>query len=147
MIAVDTDILVYCHRLDSPYHIKALVAMERLIKSERNWAIPWPCVDEFISTVTPKRPYNPPSTVEQCFKAFDKWRKSSQLQFIGEGPGFYEKYRKLVAQRSPVGPEIGDIKIATLCVYHGVEEFWSGDRDFSSFSDIKCLNPLIIPNR
>jgi predicted nucleic acid-binding protein len=147
MIAVDTDILVYCHRIDSPFHIKALVAMERLINSEESWAIPWPCVREFVATVTPNRPYNPASSIEQCFKAFDKWRKSSELQFIGEGPGYYEKFWKLAAAENPVGQEIDDIRIATICINHGVKEFWSGDRDFSSYSTIKCVNPLIIPNR
>ncbi|MDF1751369.1 MAG: PIN domain-containing protein [Verrucomicrobiales bacterium] len=147
MIAVDTDILVYCHRLDSPYHVKALVALERLMKSGEPWAIPWPCVSEFITTVSPNRPYNPPSTMEQCFKAFDKWKKSSGLQFIGEGPGYFEKFWKLAAAQNPVGPEIEDIRIAAMCINHGVDEFWSADRDFSAFSSIKSTNPLIIPSR
>ncbi|MDF1815936.1 MAG: PIN domain-containing protein [Verrucomicrobiales bacterium] len=147
MIAVDTDILVYCHRMDSPHHIKALVAVERLVKRDEPWAIPWPCMIEFIDTVSRNRPYNPPSSIEQCFKAFDKWRKSSSLQFIGEGPGYYEKFRKLAASQNPVGDEIEDIRIAAICIHHGVDEFWSADRDFSSFSSIRCKDPLIIPNR
>jgi len=147
MIAVDTDILVYYHRLDSPFQIKARVAIDRLIKSNQPWAIPWPCVSEFLVTVSPQRPYNPPSTMEQCFKALDRWRKSSELRFIGEVPGFYEKFRKLASEQNPVGPEVENIRIAAICINHGVTEFWSADRDFSSFSDIKSINPLIIQNR
>lgn len=147
MIAVDTDILVYYHRVDSPYHIKAVVAIDRLIKNDQPWAIPWPCMAEFIQTVSPDRPYSPPSSMEQIFKAFDKWRKSSSLRFIGEMPGFYEKFRKLAAEQNPIGEEIETVRIAAICVNHGVEEFWSADRDFSGYTNIKCSNPLIIPHR
>jgi hypothetical protein len=40
MIAVDTNLLVYAHREDSPFHKPALQALAGLAGSGRRWGIP-----------------------------------------------------------------------------------------------------------
>ncbi len=52
MTAVDTNILVYAHREDSAHHHKALATIKELAEGTRSWAIPWPCVHEFLAIVT-----------------------------------------------------------------------------------------------
>ena len=52
MIAVDTNILVYAHRRDSPFHDRAAAVVRDLAEGARPWAIPWPCVYEFVRVVT-----------------------------------------------------------------------------------------------
>lgn len=42
------------------------------------------------------------------------------------------------------GPMIHDERIAALCLYHGVTEFWTSDRDFSRFPFLKTRNPLAV---
>jgi predicted nucleic acid-binding protein len=41
-----------------------------------------------------------------------------------------------------VGVRIHDARIAALCLYHGVEELWSADRDFTRFPTLAVRNPL-----
>ena len=53
MIAVDTNILVYAHRSDSPWHRIAKTEVLALAEKRRAWAIPWPCVHEFFAIVYP----------------------------------------------------------------------------------------------
>jgi predicted nucleic acid-binding protein len=53
MIALDTNILVYAHRRDMPQHTLALRAMQRLVAEDRTWAVPWPCIHEFLAAVSP----------------------------------------------------------------------------------------------
>ncbi len=69
MIAVDTNILVYAHREESPFHEKAFGCITELAEGRASWAIPWPCVHEFFSIVTHPRIYNPPSPI-QCVKTY-----------------------------------------------------------------------------
>ena len=57
MIAVDTNILVYAHRADSPFHDRARLILESLATGARAWAIPWPCAHEFFAVVTHPRIY------------------------------------------------------------------------------------------
>ena len=42
-----------------------------------------------------------------------------------------------------IGGRIHDARIAALCVYHGVRELWTADRDFSMFPQLKTRNPLV----
>ena len=52
MIAVDTNLLVYAHRRDSEWNTAARSALSDLAEGRRAWAIPWPCVHEFVAIVT-----------------------------------------------------------------------------------------------
>ena len=61
MIAVDTNILVYSVREDSPWHTAALAAVRSLAEGDPAWAIPWPCIHEFLAVVTHPRIYRPPT--------------------------------------------------------------------------------------
>lgn len=39
----------------------------------REWGVPWPCLHEFLATVTHPRILSPPSSVEDACKATDGW--------------------------------------------------------------------------
>jgi uncharacterized protein len=55
LIAVDTNILVYAHREDSPFHNPAAQRISELAEGSATWSIPWPCVHEFLAIVTHPR--------------------------------------------------------------------------------------------
>ena len=61
MIAVDTNILVYAHREDSPWHEAAWSCVAAMAEGRDSWAIPWPCLHEFVAIATHPRIYAPPS--------------------------------------------------------------------------------------
>lgn len=63
MIAVDTNILVYAHCEESPFHKKTLACITDLSEGRASWAIPWPCIHEFFSIATHPRIYDPPSPI------------------------------------------------------------------------------------
>jgi uncharacterized protein len=142
VIAVDTNILVYAHRRDSPWHAPASAAIERLAHGQARWALPWPCVHEFFGIVTHPRIYSPPSTVEQAIDQVDAWLECPTLEPIGEDLGYWEKLRELLRDAKVTGPRVHDARIAALCVLHGVRELWSADRDFSRFPQLTTSNPL-----
>jgi len=52
MIALDTNILVYAHRGESPFHEATDRAVTELAESGDVWGIPWPCIHEFLAIVT-----------------------------------------------------------------------------------------------
>lgn len=52
MTAIDTNILAYAHRQDSPHHTAAEQAARILAEGNSPWAIPWPCIHEFLSVST-----------------------------------------------------------------------------------------------
>jgi toxin-antitoxin system PIN domain toxin len=144
MIAVDTNLLVYAHREDSPWHEKALARVTELAESGSPWAIPWPCVHEFLAIVTHPKIYDPPSPLATALAAMEAWQTSRSLRFIGEGPGYWEVISAQVSAGKIKGPKIHDARIAAICLHHRVKKLWSADRDFSSFPELACENPLVL---
>lgn len=143
MIAVDTNVLVYAHRRDSEFHPAAEQAVRTLAEGAAPWAIPWPCVHEFFSVVTHPRIYDPPSTPKQALEQIDAWMASPSLTLLAEGPGHWTTLRQVIQRSKVKGPLVHDARIASLCVAHGVRELWSADRDFTRFSGVRVVNPLV----
>jgi toxin-antitoxin system PIN domain toxin len=143
MIAVDTNILVYSQREDSPWHQAALACIRRLAEGAATWAIPWPCIHEFLAVVTHPRIYKPPTPLEDAVLQVDYWMESPTLKLIGEGPGYWDHLKDLMAAGKVVGPLAHDARVAAICRAHAVRELWTADRDYSRFEGIRPRNPLL----
>jgi hypothetical protein len=142
LIAVDTNLLVYAHRADSEWHDRAVVRIRDLAEATAQWAIPWPCVHEFLAIVTHPRIWDPPTPTAAALDQVDAWLESPVLALLGEGPGHWDELRAQVEAGRIVGPGIHDARIAALCLAHGVRELWTADRDFSRFPRLPTVNPL-----
>jgi len=143
MIALDTNILVYSVREDSPWHKAALDAVRRLARGPSPWAIPWPCVHEFLGVVTHPRIYKPPTALKDAMLQVEHWMESPTLRLLGEGPSYWQHLKTLLTSGRGVGPLVHDARIAAICRVHGVREIWSADRDYSRFRGIPVRNPLL----
>jgi uncharacterized protein len=143
MIAVDTNLLVYAHREDSPWHSVALKVLTDLAEGSATWAIPWPCIHEFFAIVTHPKIYRPASPTLVAVACIRAWMQSPTLRLLGEGPDHLDQLERLVMHAKAVGPLVHDARIAALCASHGVRQFWSADRDFSRFPSLKLKNPLV----
>ena len=143
MIAIDTQILVYAHRADSPWHAPARARIEELVAAGTSWAIPMHCIVEFYSVVTRKGPYRPASTIDQAVDQIDAWLESPTLVILSDDGQTWEYTRALVRAGLVTGPNVYDARIAAVCLQHGVSELWTHDRDLSRFPALRTRNPLI----
>jgi toxin-antitoxin system PIN domain toxin len=143
VIAVDTNLLVYAHRVDSPFHDRARAALESLAAAAREWAIPWPCAHEFIAVVTHPRIYRTATPAETAFAQLRALASVANLAFIAEADEHLRHLEPLALAGRARGGAIHDARIAAICLSHGVAELWSADRDFSRFPTLKTRNPLI----
>jgi toxin-antitoxin system PIN domain toxin len=142
MIAVDTNLLVFAHRGNAPHHQAALEALRPVFEGTSAWALPWPCVHEFISVATNPGIYQPASSLLEALRFLESLFASPPLHLLAESPGYFEKLRDLALAAKLSGPRIHDARIAALCLHHGVRELWTADRDFSLFPKLKTRNPL-----
>jgi uncharacterized protein len=142
VIAVDTNILVYAHREDAPFHGAASLRIAQLAEGHSSWAIPWPCVHEFLAVVTHPRIYDPPTPLSLALDTVDAWLEAPTLLLLAEADDYWPHLRSLTAAGKVVGGRVHDARIAALCRQHGVRELWSADRDFGRFPDINVVNPL-----
>ena len=143
MIAVDTNLLVHAHRRDAGENVRAVALIRELAESGRRWAVPWPCLHEFVGIVTHPRVFKPPTSVSSAVEQVDAWLESPGLALLAETSACWPLVRSTLVDGRTVGPRVHDAKIAAICLAHGVTELWTADRDFSRFPGLRTRNPLV----
>lgn len=143
MIAVDTNILVYAHRKDSVFHDAAARLMRELAEGASTWAIPWPCVHEFVAIVTRHNIWTDPTTAKRALDQVQSWSASPAVRILAETDHHLDLLTDLMLRGQIVGAKVHDARVAALCIGHGVRELWTADRDFSRFPQLRTRNPLI----
>jgi toxin-antitoxin system PIN domain toxin len=145
VIAIDTNLLVYAHRRDSSFHVRSRKVISALAEGKAAWAIPWPCVHEFLAVVTHPRIYTPPSTLEDAVDQVEAWLESPSVVLLGETAEHFPVLRAQLLAGAIAGPRVHDARVVAICVGSGVTELLSSDRDFTRFPDLKVVNPLVEP--
>jgi uncharacterized protein len=142
VIALDTNILVYAHRKDSSFHARAAAFIRSWAEGPATWAIPWPCIHEFLAIVTNHRIFKSPTPLPAAIAQVEAWRQSPTLRLLAEDEGYWAALAGLLASSRVVAAKIHDARIAALALHHGVRELLSADRDFSRMAPLVVRNPL-----
>ena len=142
MRAVDTNVLVYAEIRSAKQHITARKLLAELAQGTRPWAIPWPCVYEFLRVVTHQRVFHPPVPLQVALRDLNRILESPALVMLYETPAHREMMSQIVGKSGATGNMIHDAQIAALCLEHGVSELISGDRDFTRFPWLALHNPF-----
>lgn len=143
MIAVDTNLLVYAHRRESSHHQQANAVIRALAEGTQAWAIPWPCVYEFLSVVTNPRIWKDTASLPaQGWQQLNAWAESPTNVLLSETNDFLAVLRRFVERPRVRGGIVHDARIAALCIAHGVDTLLSADRDFALFPELKVRNPI-----
>jgi predicted nucleic acid-binding protein len=95
LIAVDTNVLVYAHRRDSPWFEPARQALLPLVEGTASWAIPWPCVHELFAISTHPSIYRPPTAPSKALAQIDALLASPSLLALNETEGYWSVHRRL----------------------------------------------------
>ena len=143
MIAVDTNLLVYAHRADALWHDRADACIAGLAEGAARWAIPWPCLHEFVAIVTHPRIYDPPTPLGVALDQVAAWLESPHLELLSEAAGYWEALDAILRAGRIAGPAVHDARIAALCLHHGIDELLTADRDFGRFAGLRTRNPLV----
>ena len=144
VIAVDTNILVHARRQEMPHHEEAVALLRALAEGYDAWALPWPCVYEFVRVVTHPRVFAPPSALEDVLDDLESLLTSPSLVLLGEGPSHVSHMRRTLRVGRATGNLAHDAHIAALAVEHGVSELLTLDRDFARFGLPPTRDPFAI---
>jgi uncharacterized protein len=141
VIAVDTNLLVYAHRADLAVNQLAFRRVAELVDGTERWAIPWPCIAEFICVVTNPRLFTIPTPRPDAIDQIEVWLEAGPV-LLAETPCGWDHLREQITVAVVQGPGVYDARIAAICLDHGVRELWTADRDFSAFPKLRTRNPL-----
>lgn len=141
MQAVDTNVLVYSEIVSSRHHRAARRLVNELAEGPVVWAIPWPCIYEFLRVVTHPRVFSPPVPLEIAMDDIGQILASPTLLLLSETERHAEVMNSVVIDSGVTGNLLHDAHIAALCIEHGVSELVTGDRDFSRFA-LRVADPF-----
>jgi len=139
--AIDTNVLVYAAIVSSTHHPAARLLLTELAEGPVPWAIPWPCVYEFLRVITHPRVFSPPVPLEVALDDLSRILASPTLVMLSETDRHAEVMQRVMSQSGVTGNLVHDAHIAALCIEHGVSELLTGDRDFSRFP-LAVVNPF-----
>lgn len=142
MRAIDANVLIYAEVGSSKRHEAARQLLTELAENPLPWAIPWPCVYEFLRVVTHPRVFHPPVPVETALADLKTVLSSPSLVLLAETDRHMAVLDQVVRRSGATGNLMHDAHIAALCLEHGVSELITGDRDFSRFEELRTRNPF-----
>lgn len=137
MIAVDTNILVYAHRPESPKHLPACSRLIELAEFTVRWTIPVFCLTEFIRLVTHPRLFDSPHSADEACTAVSRLLASPRLNLLRPGPHYSDLLFEAIREANAIGNLVFDAQIVALCREHGVSRLLTEDRDFDRFKGLR----------
>jgi len=94
VIAIDTNIIVYARRAELPHHRAARALLAQLAHGATPWAIPWPCLYEYIKVVTNPHLFRPPDTLADALADVESLVASPSVVLLGHGPEHVRHLRR-----------------------------------------------------
>ena len=137
MIAVDTNILIYAHRIDSPKHDAARKRLESLADSAVAWGIPVFCLGEFVRVITHRRFFHSPHTAAEASEALTRLLSHSNVAVLLPSPDFPKILADTIRNFDISGNLVFDAQIAALCRDCGASALLTEDRDFDRFGKFR----------
>ena len=132
MIACDTSILVYAHRLEFPLHAAALARLTALAEGVAPWGVPVFCLSEFVRVTTHRKVLRPPSTREEALAFLAGIAASPAFRCLLPDATYLTTFDETVRAAAASGNLAHDAQIAAVCRIHGAT-LLTADRDFARF--------------
>jgi toxin-antitoxin system PIN domain toxin len=114
VISVDTNVLVYAHREESPHHERALGVVRDLAEGEVPWGLPVFVVGEFLRVVTHSRVYSPPTSRPAAVAVVESLLASPTLRLLMPGDRFWPLLQEAVEEGQVTGNRIFDAQLVAV---------------------------------
>ena len=142
MRALDTNILIYAEDRASPRRETALDLLQSLANGPAPWAIPWPCIYEFLRVATHPRALRSPLPMSIAQSDLRAITASPSLLLLTETERHLDVLEQVLRGSGATGSLLHDAHIAALCIEHGVSELVTADRDFRRFRGLRIRDPF-----
>jgi toxin-antitoxin system PIN domain toxin len=142
VVALDTNVLVYAETPLLPQHARAAALLQEVAEGATPWALPWPCVYEFMRVVTHPRAWKRSMPLARARSDLRAILASPSLVLLSETERHWEVLDQLLAASGVTGNLVFDAHIAALCIEHGVSELLTADADFRRFPGLRVRDPF-----
>lgn len=142
MRGLDTNLLVYAFDLESTFYPKASKLLREMAEGDSPWAIPWPCLYEFLRVVTHPFVTKIALSISRAWKGIQSLLESPSLILLSETEKHAAVLDTLLKKTPVSGNLIHDAHIAALFLEHGVRDIITADHDFRRFEGLNVINPF-----
>jgi hypothetical protein len=143
MFVVDTNILVYAARRDSPFHGPCHEALERWRAQQGSWYATWSILYEFLRVTTHHASSPRPWTLGAAWSFVEALLAAPGFEVLTETSRHEDVARELFQVLPDLsGKRLHDAHIATLMREHGVRRIYTRDADFFRFPFLEPVDPV-----
>jgi uncharacterized protein len=141
MMLVDTNVLIYAHRLESDRHLEYRAWMDELIAGPEPYAVSDFALNGLIRVVTDRRIYQNATPAQVALDYAELVREQPHARVVSPGARFWTVFRELCRKTGASGKLVPDAYLAALALENGCE-FISTDTDFGRFPGLRWRHPL-----
>ena len=143
MLAVDTNVLVYCADRGCAEHGKCRALIEQLRMQPSAWYVTWHIIYEFIRIVTHFRVLRKPWSAAQAWEFARVLLASPSLGLLVETERHAEVVARTIGEIPNLrGNLVHDARTAILMREHGIRRIYTRDTDFHRFPFLEVIDPL-----
>jgi toxin-antitoxin system PIN domain toxin len=140
MIAIDTNLLIYAHRSQTPPHRAARRAIERAA-IEGRWGFAVASLAEFWAVVTHPASEGRPSTPAEA-SSYLFALAAAGAEVWEPRAGFGARLTQLAVDLEVSGPRVFDLQIALTAFESGATDLWTADSRFVKLPGLRLHNPF-----
>jgi hypothetical protein len=141
MIAIDTNLLVYAHRRQTPLSARARKKLGEASRCNGGWGISFPVLAEFYRVVTHPGLAGETSTPQHAVGFVRELLIADLAVWKPEGD-FESRLLEGAGSRNITGTKIFDLQIALIALENGAHEIWTHDHDFVRLPGLKVIDPF-----
>jgi toxin-antitoxin system PIN domain toxin len=143
VFVVDTNVLVYAARSDSPFHRACREALERWRIQRGAWFTTWSILYEFLRVMTHRGATRNPWSVKGAWSFVDALLASPGFAVLVATPRHGEVAREVFEALPDLsGQVLHDAHIAILMREHGIRRIYTRDTDFFRFPFLEPVDPV-----
>jgi hypothetical protein len=139
---LDTNVVVYAHAGQSPYHLAAKALLQEANEPQAGLCVAPQTVAEFFAVVTSPKRVTSPQSPEEALLAIEQLLARPGITLLPVPPDVVHRWIEL-AHRYPVTQQrIFDLQLVATMFGNGVHRLYTFNRaDFERFADIEVLTP------
>ncbi|MCD9188151.1 MAG: type II toxin-antitoxin system VapC family toxin [Pyrinomonadaceae bacterium] len=142
MITPDANIVLYAYNEDAPDHAKAKQWLEEQFSQTPVFGLSWQVITAFLRISTNPRAFPQPFGLREAIEIVDEWLALPNVEILTPTANHWTIFQKLIIEGQTKAALMMDAHLAALAIEHNAT-LSTTDRDFSKFSGLKTINPLI----
>jgi len=142
MITPDANVILYAYNEDALKHAEAKKWFEEQLSSSGSFGLSWQAITAFLRISTNRKAFPQPFDLQEAIEIVDEWIALPNVEILTPTINHWKIFHNLIIEGQTKAALMMDAHLATLAIEHDVT-LATTDSDFSKFSGLKTINPLI----